>query len=414
MSFLWISALKDVRRLLMDRAALTMWLGIPLLIGGLMSLAMGGGGGVSPKAKLLVADLDDSFVSQGLVSLASGGGEEGVLQLTELELQDAEARMSKGEASGLLVIPAGFGDALFQQAPTELRLVTNPSQHILPGILREGLELLVEALCYVQQLFGSELATFASGPGEGASFFGNAVIASQSIAINNKLREVEQVLFPPVLELETEIIEKPSEPAKGGIGLLLFPGTVFMALLFVAQGMSDDLWTEVDSGTLRRALAAPRGLGAVLAGKCLAGVVMIALVCAVSMALGAAAFGIAAVSLLPAFAWATLAGGVLLPLFFFVQTLGQTKRAAGILANILVFPLMMIGGSFFPFEAMPSGMASVGRLTPNGVAVVRFKQILVGELDWPGLATDGAILLLMGAAFFALTLYRARARFLVS
>ena len=87
MGFLWISAVKDVRRRLADRTSLLLWLGIPLLIGGLMSLAIGGGSGPSPRAKVLVADQDDSFLSNALLSMAGGaGGEEGLLDVAEVEL----------------------------------------------------------------------------------------------------------------------------------------------------------------------------------------------------------------------------------------------------------------------------------------------------------------------------------------
>ncbi|MCB9916020.1 MAG: ABC transporter permease [Planctomycetes bacterium] len=416
MGFVWISALKDLRRRLADRAALVLWLGIPLLLGGLMSLAMGGGGGdVKPKAKLLVADLDDSFASQALVRLAGGAGEQGLLEASEVELAEGEARMSDGEASGLLVVPAGFGQALFESAPTELRLVTNPSQRILPGILRSGFELLVELVFYVQRVFGDELAVWADGPPEGASFFGDAAVAAQSVAINDKLERLESVLFPPVLKLESEfVVEEDAGPPEGGMGLLLFPGIVFMALLFVAQGMSDDLWTELEAGTLRRALASPQGLGTLLLGKLVASTLVIAAVCALSLVMGALAFGLAPGALAVGFFWLVLTGAALVPLFLFVQTFGSSKRSAGILANVLVFPLMMIGGSFFPFEVMPDWMASLGRRTPNGLAVVRFKELLVGSADLAALANDGALLAAMAAALFFLTLRRTRRRFLAA
>jgi ABC-type multidrug transport system permease subunit len=47
----------------------------------------------------------------------------------------------------------------------------------------------------------------------------------------------------------------------------------------------------------------------------------------------------------------------------------------------VVFPLIMIGGSFFPFEAMPPWMANIGRWTPNGLAVIQLKQLLFGPID---------------------------------
>ncbi len=411
MSFLWTSAMKDLRRRLNDRMALLMWLGIPLVIGGLMSLAMGGGG-IRPRAKLLVADLDDSLVSGALVKMAGAGGEEGLVEVTEVELAPGRELIEGGEGSGLLVIPEGFGQALSEQTPTELLLVTNPSQRILPGILREGLAMFVELVHYSQAILGSEVSALSAEPADGTGFQADALIAAQSAAINAKMRGLEGVLFPPVLEVETEIKEEPDEEPAGGIGLLLFPGILFMSLLFVAQGMSDDLWTEADTGTLRRSLATPHGLSAVLLGKVLAGGIVVTCVCTLALALGAAVFELRPSRLVPALLWASFSGTVFLPLFLLVQTFGRTKRAAGILASVLVFPLMMIGGSFFPFEAMPGWMAGIGRSTPNGLALVQFRDVLTGTAEPAGLLRALAVLSLFAAVCGLLTLRRARSRFL--
>ena len=69
-----------------------------------------------------------------------------------------------------------------------------------------------------------------------------------------------------VLELETASLEPPVPGAEGeeqserlSIPLLMFPGMLLMSLLFVAQGVSEDLWKERAQGTLRlRATAASR------------------------------------------------------------------------------------------------------------------------------------------------------------
>jgi len=44
-------------------------------------------------------------------------------------------------------------------------------------------------------------------------------------------------------------------------------------------------------------------------------------------------------------------------------------------------PLMMLGGSFFPFEAMPAWMAAAGRWTPNGLGVATLKELLYGNVS---------------------------------
>jgi ABC-type uncharacterized transport system permease subunit len=54
---------------------------------------------------------------------------------------------------------------------------------------------------------------------------------------------------------------------------------------------------------------------------------------------------------------------------------------------------MMLGGSFFPFEAMPRWMAAVGRWTPNGQAVARLKEILDGTASAAPLLLASAAML---------------------
>jgi ABC-type multidrug transport system permease subunit len=76
---------------------------------------------------------------------------------------------------------------------------------------------------------------------------------------------------------------------------------------------------------------------------------------------------------------------------------------------MVVFPFALLGGSFFPFEAMPAGLAAIGRWTPNGWSVTVLKTILDGtaaltDLRLPVLAVAAWIIL-----FFALASWRLRA-----
>ena len=59
------------------------------------------------------------------------------------------------------------------------------------------------------------------------------------------------------------------------------------------------------------------------------------------------------------------------------------ELAANVLVNAITLPLAMLGGSFFPFEAMPEWMASLGRLTPNGWALLRLRAVMDGAPE-PG------------------------------
>src|SRR5262245_36931481 len=118
-----------------------MWVGLPVVIGALMSL-ISGGNGPAPKAHVLWVDQDQSLVSRLAASAARQGQ---VAQFLEVETVDdvvtARRRMDAGDASALLIIPKGFQDGVLREQPTTLTLVTNPSQQILPLIVEEGLKI---------------------------------------------------------------------------------------------------------------------------------------------------------------------------------------------------------------------------------------------------------------------------------
>jgi ABC-type multidrug transport system permease subunit len=374
--FVVVTALKDVRRRLADPAALVFWLGIPVVVGSMIALLQGDGG--APKAHLLVADLDGSFVS-GLVTGA--GGQEGAAQfmkIEQVELEEGRERIDAGDASALLILPEGFGDAVLKEEPAELTLITNPAQSILPRIVEEGADLLVEATFYVQRLFGEQLRVIADGPPAGQDYFADATMAAVAGQINQRFASLDGILIPPVLEVETPPVDE-----KGGFnfGIYFLPGILFMALLFVAQGMSSDIWDEKNGGTLRRAVAAPQSLARFMTGKLLGGAVLVAATALVGLLIAVAFYGVGIGRLPLALLWCAFAGTALLAFFYLLQVISGSQRGAAVLSTIIVFPLIMIGGSFFPFESMPPWMVAVGRWTPNGLALIRLKEILAGTAE---------------------------------
>lgn len=378
MRFVAVAALKDLRRRLADPAAVLIWIAIPLAIGGLMNLVIGSAGRTPPRAKVLVVDQDDTFLSR---LLSGSGGVQGLGEFLDLErvtVEDGRRRIDAGDATALLIIPAGFQTAVIEDRPAELQLVANPAQSILPGIVEEGLGMLVEAVFYAQRLFGPEIRKMAESAA-GASGPADADVAAMSVAVRTRLRQLEGVLLPPVMRVE--IRREEAGAAAGGtvsFGQIFFPGILFMSILFVAQGMSVDVWQEKTRGTLRRALTTPQPAAALLAGKLAAGTALVGLVVLVALAASMALFDVAWTRLPLALAWCTFAAAALLALLTLLHMAAASERGAHLLSNIIVFPIIMMGGSFFPFEAMPAWMAAVGRWTPNGLGVIRLKEILFG------------------------------------
>lgn len=407
MKFLWSSALKDLRRILRDPFAVLLWVGIPVLIATMIMLAFGGQDGPPPQAHLLVADEDDTFLTALLVGAMDRAE---VVRLETVTLEEGRERISTGGASGLLEIPPGFSEAVLRDEPTTLRLVTNPAQRILPGILEEGLSILADGVFYLQRLLGDRLREFADGPPEDANTFPDQTITDFSLTINHLVDRLADYLIPPAIELETEVEETEAESA-GNVGLLFFPGIVFMALMFMGQGLSTDVWEERNRGTLRRVIAAPQRLPVFLAGKLLAGAVLITVACTVAMLAGCLLFDQPLATVPLAVSWSAFTGTVFLAVMLLLQVLASSQRTAGMLIMMVLFPLLMAGGSFFPFESMPDWLARIGRLTPNGWAVTHLKRILAADATLVSLAIPFAGLAAVGLVAFALCARRLRGGF---
>ncbi len=399
--FVLLTAFKDLKRRLADPMALAVWAGIPLLVGTTITL-VGGREARTLEAHVLVADLDESLVST-LVSNAGGR----FLETEKVGLDEGRARMNAGDATALLVIPEGFQDGVLYERPTRLQLITNPAERILPSLVEEWLDILLEATFYVQRLMGEPIQEIA----DSESFPANEQVRRLSVQINDRLATIQDVAFPPVIQIDYEG-QGQEEGASSGFGLLFFPGFLFMSVLFVAQGMSDDVWNEKQQGTLRRFISVPRSAASFLGGKLLAGTVLMAFIATFGVGIGVLFFGLTPAALPLAVLWCALAGTAMYTLFLLIQLFALTPRAGSLFTMMVLFPLIMLGGSFFPFELMPGWMREVGSWTPNGQALVQLKHILAGDLQPAALAGAAAFLTGSGAVLFSLSLRRLKGRFL--
>ena len=131
----------------------------------------------------------------------------------------------------------------------------------------------------------------------------------------------------------------------------------------------------------------------------------------IGLSVGAWAFEIPLARLPGALVWCVYSGTAIFCFFVLVQVFATSERAANMLTTIIMFPLLMIGGSFFPFETMPEWMAAVGKWTPNGLAVARLKEILVGEITADSLAIAFVGIGVPAAVAFLIAVYRLRGRF---
>jgi ABC-type Na+ efflux pump permease subunit len=399
--FVLVAAAKDIRRRMADPAALSIWIGLPLLLGGLLSFVSSGASEAPPRARVLLVDQDNTALSALFPTAVRPGNTP--IDLEEVALDEGRRRIDAGEATALLVIPAGFQDAVIGTGSARLRLVTNPAERVLPAMVRQMLEVVVEGAFYGRQLFAEPLSRIARSPQSGPA--PDADVAAIAVDINQRLTELQGVLLPPVITLSVKT-GSGSQPLN--FGQLFLPGMLFMAFLFIAQGMSVDVWDEKQEGTLRRLLTTPQSAGRLLLGKLVAGIAVASIVACAGL-LGAVALFDLAWSRVPvALLWCAYVCGALLAMLTLLHLFARSQRGSEMLSGVVTFPLMMLGGSFFPFEAMPAWMVSVGRWTPNGLGVARLKELLWGDVSVTALGLAAAGIGIPAAVAFLLSWRRLR------
>lgn len=389
----------EISRRLADRWSIPLILSLPLIFGGMMTMIVGGD--VRPTGQLLIVDHDESFLSRAMPNVYSGGELGEIFQVSTIDDESAaRARLAAGEASAALILPDGFGQALLDGSAAEVILLTNPAQRILPGIAEEVTTGLLELAHYARRLLEPQIELLR-GLDESPD---DAFVAALSVDIRRQVERVEGRLFPPALDVE--VIEAEAESNGPGLGELFYPAILIMALVFAAQHLAVDLWSERESGTIRRLAAAPLSWPLWLSARLLVALVLFAVIAFLVSTLYFAWFDWNWWLLPPALVWALAAG---VPLFAIMLLLCQSagsRRAADVLTMVVLIPGLILGGSFFPFAAMPDGMAALGRWLPNGIAADRLNALMFDSATVTDLLAPGAALLASGLLLLLIIAWR--------
>lgn len=370
MRFLWVGALKDAANVRRDPSRLLIPIGIPLILAVLMNMVFGSRGQATPHGLLLVADEDRSIASSFLIGAFSRDPLSHMLAVERVARADGLARMNHGQASALLIIPAGYQAWFLTNQPCRLQLFTNPAERIVPEMIRQTVNIALDAGLYAQRA-------------------GNRA---------------------PLIQVET-VRTRPAKVVN--FAGLFFPCMIFMSLMLVANSLAGEIWQERTAGTLRRLAATPVGMSWYLAGRLIfVGFVLlwIALVGVVAVNLMA---GVPVANFPAAVSWVVFSGAALYLCLLVLVMHAQTARTANVLGNLVVFPLALLGGCFFPFEAMPDWMVRIGKLTPNGWAILQFRAIVDGRAHAAAVAASAAGLIAVSGIAFLLAARRLRREFVL-
>jgi ABC-2 type transport system permease protein len=392
-------ALNELLLLLKDRMAIVWMVVLPLGMTAIMGLIFGGMGGGSETAviDLPVVDHDQSEMAAVVLDILSQT--ENLHLETTYDAATARELVADGKRAGALIIPSGFGAAMFSGQPTALELVIVPGSQSAP--LLEGM---VRA---ITGGFSSVQTTVEVALGEVRLATGSHDLADQGITKRAVATAIERLHAPSVRTTITTV----GSADEFDIFDQVVPGYAVMFAMFAVLSASGGILEEKERGTFKRLLIAPIPQWSLLGGKLLAqflmGVVQIALMFFFGALLFHANLGRSPLGLLLitlATCWATTSLGILL-----VSVIRSRKQIHPI-TTLVILGSSAIGGSWYPLFMMPKAVQHVARFTLVAWAMEGYNRLMILGGSLADVWLNIVVLALYGAVCFAVGLWLFRFR----
>jgi hypothetical protein len=341
-----------------------------------------------PRFKLLVVDRDDTFVSQFVKSSFTQGELAEMIELQEVSPEEGYNMMDGGKATALLDIPEGFGDDLLEGKSVQLRLVKNPAQELLPDIAEKITEIVALLLDYGSRILSDPINEIKNSEEE-SGFPDEEEWIRVGKLFYTRLEKIQEYALPPVIELETEVIDDDTEEeADMNFFALFLPGIALMSLLFIAEVAFRDLAIENEGGQLKRIFVTPTGPFGILMGKLAYAFTLVYISFLIMAVSGILLFGITLEDPLLFFTGGALSSIACTGVMGLVYSMIGEEKRGGAVTSIIVIVMCMIGGSFLPLQAFPEFWKGLARFTLNYWCID-----LLQEAIWSGFTNGGGVVI---------------------
>jgi ABC-2 type transport system permease protein len=413
----------DLRLFFSDKRAMVATICVPILIASFFGMIFGGGGGDSKKATVavLVADNDQSAVSQKIIA---GLKSEGSFTVTPASEAEARAAVGKGKVSVALVIPAEFGklssSALFNpMAPRpKLTFLYDPSHN---ADLQMARGLMTQQVIQVvsQEAFANP---DASGVGDALRMVESDATRDpkEKSALTNLLKSVQSYQSTPhstgggtetggmgmsnPCELTSEAVvasnpDSPKDASGGKAGAThVFVGMGIQGLLFFAIDFAIGMVRDRRLGLWKRLRAAPLSRLMLLGSRWISSGIIGLVVLAAVLAFGSVLYGIRIHGSLLGFGLLAVASALMVSSFgLLIAALGRTEGQCRAFSVPAVLTMSFLGGAWIPTFMMPAWVQPVSKFLPTRWAVDGFDIV-----TWRGLGLTEVLPALGVVTLFAL------------
>jgi ABC-2 type transport system permease protein len=337
----------NLRSFTRDRAALFWTLAFPVVFVILFGTIFSGGssnyslGWVDQDGTPPVAALRDAFTANAPV------------ELSNLSIDDARARMRNGDLDGIIVLPKGLaaavaaGQAGQPGAPVGITVITDPSR--------------TSSAQAIQQI--------ATG---------------LVMAANLQLSGATPLLTVAPESLQTSRLNSVSFFVPSILGMALMQLGIFAAIPLVQQR---------EKGILKRLNTTPLPRWALVGSNVLVRLVIAAAQTVIILGIGTALLGVEVTGNPLVIAGFVVLGALAFTsIGYVIASFARTEEAANGMTSVVQFPLMFLSGIFFPLEVMPEWLRGDATFLPLTYLGDALRQTMVGGTPFAPLGVDALVL----------------------
>ena len=266
-------------------------------------------------------------------------------------VEAAQTQINKGKLYGSFIIPPGFSYNLTHgESANVIVYVDNSNPQI-----------------------ATQIETVASNTMTGL----NGMQAENNVAqmgiATNKTINAQAVVFPYTPTVKTTI------PGQTNYFNFLAPGLMIMIVMMtVMTGIPEAITKEKEMGTFDGMLSAPISQVSIILGKTTALCVRGFTQCILILVLAIIFFGV------------TIQGSIMLAFFMLVLgifsfvgigivavSMSGDQASGTMIVNLLMFPMMFLGGIFYPIQQMPWFMQDISKVIPLTYAADAMRKIML-------------------------------------
>jgi ABC-2 type transport system permease protein len=345
----------NIKSYLRDRAALFWTIAFPLIFIFMFGFIFEEGG----QSRLTLGWVDEDR-SPAVTQLRDAFAAQAGTDIVEASQDDALARMRQGEVDAVIVVPAGYGDAIAAGAagtggPTPVVVYTDPSRSNLVASVYQS----VQAVLGVVNLGGRP-----------------------------------PLVIPQPETLQTENLNFISYFVPSMLGLSVMQVGIFAAIPLVA---------DREKLILKRLAATPLRRWQLVGSNVLMRLLIALGQAVIIIGVGVFVFGVEIVgSLLLAALFVALGAMAFLALGYVIASFAKTEEAANGMTSVVQFPMMFLSGTFFPLDEMPAFLQSVARVIPLTYLADALRQVMVGGAAFAPLSVCALVLVAWLVVCFAI------------